>query len=303
MVNLELTRMVFFNQGGKLKMNNIRIVAESGADISPELAAEYGITIVPMHVIFDGNSREDGSFDPQAVVDYYRKTGRVPKTSAAMPADFSGVFDRIHEESPDAQILYLGYSAVTTSSYANATLAAEGRDYVTPVDTKQCTAGQCAAVIRTAQLIRLHPDWDVHKVAEEARRICDKTHVSFVPQNLDFLKAGGRCSNSKALLANLLHIVPLIDVINGNLLATDRYRGTFTRVIRKMIREYTEKYHFSRDVLYIGTAPGFTDEWAQEVRSTCESLGFHNLIWLHVGCVITTHGGPGAYCIAGFEDA
>lgn len=284
-------------------MNNIKIVAETGADISPDLAEKYDITIVPMHVIFDGDSREDGSFDPQVIIDFYKKTGRVPKTSAAMPADFSAVFDRIHSEHPDAQILYMGYSAVTTSSYANATLAADGRDYVTLVDTKQCTAGQCAAVIQTAQMIRLHPEWNIQKVAEEARHICDRTHVSFVPQNLDFLKAGGRCSNSKALLANLLHIVPLIDVINGYLLAADRYRGTFTRVIRKMITEYTQKYHLSRDILYVGITPGFTDEWIQAIRSTAEALGFNNLVWLHVGCVITTHGGPGAYCIAGHEDA
>lgn len=282
-------------------MNKIRIVAETGADISPELAEKYDITIVPMHVIFDGDSRNDGSFDPQEVIDFYNRTGRVPKTSAAMPADFSAVFDRIHSEQPDAQILYLGYSAVTTSSYANATLAAEGRDYVTLVDTKQCTAGQCAVVIHTARMIQQHPEWDVTMAAEEALRIRDITHVSFVPQNLDFLKAGGRCTNAKALIANLLHIVPLIDVVDGYLKAVDRYRGSFSRVIRKMMTEYTEKYHFSHEVLFLGTSPGITDEWLNVMRTTAESLGFKQLVWLHVGSVITTHGGPGAYCIAGYE--
>ena len=65
--------------------------------------------------------------------------------------------------------------------------------------------------------------------------------------------------------------------------------------------EYTEKYHFSHEVLFLGTSPGITDEWLNVMRTTAESLGFKQLVWLHVGSVITTHGGPGAYCIAGYE--
>ena len=34
-------------------MRSIILVAESGSDITPELAKRYNITVVPMHVAFD----------------------------------------------------------------------------------------------------------------------------------------------------------------------------------------------------------------------------------------------------------
>ena len=43
-------------------MKRIIIVAESGSDVSPQLAEKYGIEIVPMHVAFDGETLDDGAF-------------------------------------------------------------------------------------------------------------------------------------------------------------------------------------------------------------------------------------------------
>ena len=43
----------------------IIIVAETGSDITPELAAKYNITLVPMHVTFDSHTMDDGSFSSE----------------------------------------------------------------------------------------------------------------------------------------------------------------------------------------------------------------------------------------------
>ena len=102
--------------GKEKKMKQIVLVAETGSDINPVLAAEYNIKIVPMHVSFDHETMEDGAFPVEKIVDYYEETGRLPKTSGSTPGDFETAFDRIHAEYPDAQLLYLAYSAVTTCS-------------------------------------------------------------------------------------------------------------------------------------------------------------------------------------------
>lgn len=98
-------------------MSNIILVAETGADIPPELAQRYGIRIVPMHVSFGSETRDDGTFPPEEICAYYERTGVLPKTSGSVPEDFIRVFDDIHASQPDAQILYLAYSSVTTCSY------------------------------------------------------------------------------------------------------------------------------------------------------------------------------------------
>ena len=44
-------------------MKKIIIMAESGSDLTRELAAQYGIEIVPMHVTFENESLDDGTFE------------------------------------------------------------------------------------------------------------------------------------------------------------------------------------------------------------------------------------------------
>ena len=92
--------------------DNIILVAETGSDLSPQLAAQYGIHLVPMHVSMGGKTLDDGSFPPEDVCAYYDSTGKVPQTSASAPADFERVFDEIHAALPQAKILHLAYSAV-----------------------------------------------------------------------------------------------------------------------------------------------------------------------------------------------
>ncbi len=49
------------------------LVAESGSDITPEMAQENGIVIVPMHVSFGGETRDDGAFPTTEMFDFYKK--------------------------------------------------------------------------------------------------------------------------------------------------------------------------------------------------------------------------------------
>lgn len=44
-------------------------------------------------------------------------------------------------------------------------------------------------------------------------------HLCFVPETLEYLKAGGRVSNASAMIGNLLSIHPCIRIENGKLLA------------------------------------------------------------------------------------
>lgn len=172
-------------------MNPIILVAETGSDITPELASQYNIKLVPMHVSFDSETLDDGSFPVKKICDYYHSTGKLPRTSGSSPEDFIRVFDEIHSRYPGAQILYLAYSAVTTCSYQSALIAAEGRDYVTALDTKQVSIGQAAVVIAVAKLLEANPQMSLQEAADAATDLFNRTRMCFLPDNLEFLRAGG----------------------------------------------------------------------------------------------------------------
>lgn len=283
-------------------MKPIILVAETGSDITPELASKYGIQIVPMHVSFESETLDDGAFPVQKICDYYENAGKLPKTSGSTPDDFSKVFDRIHEEHPEAQILYLAYSAITTCSYQSAVIASEDRDYVTAIDTKQVSVGQGAVVVAVAKVLRENPEMPLEQVVARAMEIIARAKMCFVPDNLEFLHAGGRVSNAAFLGARILNIHPCIEILDGKLIATRKYRGKMVKVVDKLIREYAESYNMKKDEIWFVYTVGLSDKVREAAEKTAAECGFQKIQWIQAGGVITTHGGPAAFGLAGFAE-
>ena len=281
-------------------MSKIILVAESGSDITPELAARYGIHIVPMHVAFDENTMDDGSFPPEKIVEFYQSTGRLPRTSGSTPDDFTPIFDRIHSEHPDAQILYLAYSAITTCSYQSAVIAGEGRDYVHPVDTRQVSVGQGAVVVEVAKALQANPGMTIQEAISKSNEIIDRARMCFLPDNLEFLRAGGRVSNVVALGSRILSLHPTIEILDGKLTATKKYRGKMEKVAAQLVTDYAQSYDLDRDTLWLIWTVGLSDAVKEAVKQAAAECGFRHLEWIRANGVITTHGGPAAFGLAGF---
>lgn len=281
-------------------MNQIILVAETGSDITTELARQYGIYIVPMHVAFDDETLDDGTFPAQKIVDFYQSTGRLPRTSGSTPDDFTPVFDRIHAEHPEAQILYLAYSAVTTCSYQSGVIASEERDYVTILDTKQVSVGQASVVVEVAKALQAKPDMTIEEAVTISNEIISRANMCFLPDNLEFLRAGGRVSNAVALGSRILSLHPTIEILEGKLTATKKYRGKMEKVAAQLVRDYAERYNLERDTLWLVYTVGLSDSVKQAVKHAADACGFRRLEWIQAHGVITTHGGPAAFGLAGF---
>lgn len=284
-------------------MSKIILVAESGSDITKEYAERYNIQVVPMHVNFDDETFDDGAFPVQKIVDYYKETGKLPKTSGSVPEDFNKTFDEIHAKWPEAHILYIAYSAITTVSYQSALIASEDRDYVTCIDTKQVSVGQAAIVVGVAEFLEKNPEASLEEAVKETNRLIEKAKMCFMPDNLEFLRAGGRVSNAAYLGARILNLHPCIEILDGKLTATKKYRGKIKKVAEQMIRDYAESYKLGKDVLWLIYTIGLTDEVRNVLETTARELGFKELRWVQAHGVITTHGGPAAFGIAGFSEA
>lgn len=281
-------------------MSKIILMAESGSDISPELAKEFGIVIVPMHVAFGGETRDDGSFPVTQMFDHYKKTHEPPRTSGCTPIDFEHVFEKLDQVEPDKQILYLAYSAVTTCSMQSGVIASEGRSDIRIIDTKAVSAGQCAVVLRVARALKANPDITLDELEAVALEAIEKVRMGFVPGDLDYLRAGGRVSNAAYLGAKILNLHPLIEIQDGKLMSTKKYRGSMARVIKQMIREYPEANSFEKDELIGIYGEGLEESVMRDVEETAKANGFKNVWWVKTGCVIAAHSGPGAFGIVGF---
>jgi len=282
--------------------SDIILVAETGSDLPPALAAELGVRLIPMHVTMGRETLDDGAFPPEEVCAYYDRTGKAPTTSGSTLYDFETVYQEIFSENPDARVLHLAYSAVTTCSYHSSFLALEGKPYaanVRLVDTKHVSVGQGAVVTATRKWLREHPEATLEKAAAAAEAIGRKTRMCFIPENLDYLRAGGRCSNAAALVGNLLHLHPCIDIIDGKLIAGRKYRGSLSKLASQLLRDFTAKHSLKKDHIYFGNTPRMDPAVREALDAEAAALGFQKVTWMATGCVITCHGGAGAFGIVG----
>lgn len=281
-------------------MSSIILVAESGSDITPQLAEQHGIAMVPMHVNFDDETFDDGSFSTQKICDFYKETGRLPKTSGSTPEDFMKVFNELEEKYPNSQILYLAYSAITTCSYQSAVIAAEGRKNITILDTKQVSVGQANVVIAVAEWIKANPDVSMEAVVAYAENLINRAKMCFVPDNLEFLRAGGRVSNAAYIGSRLLSIHPCIEILEGKLVATKKYRGKMTKVAAGLVKDYATQYNLDRECIWLVYTVGLPEEVMNAVKEAIKECGFVSQHWIMANGVITSHGGPAAFGLAGF---
>lgn len=281
-------------------MSKIILVAETGSDITKELANEYGIVLVPMHVSFNDKTLDDGTFDVEEIVKYYKETSKTPKTSGCNPGDFE-VFEKIHNEHNDAHIIYLAYSAITTCSFQSASIMAQDLDYVTLIDTKQVSIGQGSIVIHLARYINKHKNASKEEVIEYAYKLINKSKMCFIPHNLEFLRAGGRVSNASFVAATLLNLHPTIEILNGKLVGTKKYRGKMSKVCVKLLQDYSKHYNLDKNVIWFVHTIDFEESNKQLLTDEAKNIGFKEINWIQAHGVITTHGGPGAFGFAGFQ--
>ena len=283
-------------------MSSIILLAETGSDITPELAAQYNIRLVPMHVSLGDVTLDDGTFPAEDIHAYYERTGKTPTTSGSTPYDFEAVLEEIFTDDPNARVLYLAYSAVTTCSFHSCELAVEDKPYagnVRLVDTKHVSVGQGAVVLATAKWLREHPEATLDEAAAQAAQIGLNTKMCFIPKNLDYLRAGGRCSNAVALVGNLLNLHPCIEIIDGKLIAGKKYRGAMTKLAPQLLREFAEKHALTKEHIYFIHTPYMEESIRTVLDAEATALGFQEITWMKTGCVITCHGGPGAFGIVG----
>lgn len=284
-------------------MREIIITTESGNDLPPHLIEKYNIYVAPMYITMRDVCYADRSIPVQEVFDYYAETSKVPSTSAVNVQDFIDIFTKIRREHPGCVILHLAYSAITTCSCRNAEIAAKGFDDIYIADTKNVSGGSTAFIVKACELIHKRKETvtDYQALADEISSLAGDVHFSFLPGNLDYLKAGGRVSNAAYLGATLLRIKPLIELKDGQLIATKKYRGSTEKLVEKFMTDFVNDNNISREYLYMVSTGNLSKEVEDLMYATAKKLGFKGFEMNPCGLVITCHSGPASIGVGGWS--
>lgn len=282
-------------------MRRIILSTESGADLPDDLAEKYNVQVVPMHVIMDGQDYLDGSLPVTEIYDYYERTKKIPSTTSTNSHEYLEFFKKIKNDFPDCIIIHIGYTSKASSSFQNAIIASEELEDILLIDALNVTGGLTAIVMYAVTLLENEPSLDPAKLVEQIEAKIPKSRLAFVPGSLEFLRAGGRVSNLAYLGGALLKIKPLIELIDGHLVSTKKYRGKMDIVSEKLMRDYLNQYEIDREQLYLLYSLGLDEKIKQGMDEMAKETGFKNVKWIQAGAMISTHAGPGGIGIAGLE--
>ena len=267
----------------------IRLTADSTCDLGESIQKRH-IGIKPLTVILDGKPYADGvDITPQDIFEYVEKTGQLPKTAAPSAADYEEFF-RPYAEAGDT-VIHFSISSKSSSSCSYAAEAAKsfgGKVHV--VDTKALSTGQGLVVLYAADL--LEAGASAEEIVEKANAVRPFVNTSFVPDRLDYLYKGGRCSRMALYGANLLKIHPLIEMQDGQLTAGKKYRGSMEKCIAQYVEGLAARYPaYDKRRCFI-THSCADEEVVEAARQKVKALfHFEEVLETVAGSVITGHCG------------
>lgn len=267
------------------------ISTDSPADVPAEIRERYDIRVIPLHIILDDDCFEDGvNIQPDDLYVFYKKTGRLPKTSAVSVAEYTDFFKELTQDG--SSVMHISFSSALSATHQNARLAAEDFDNVYIVDSKSLSTGIALLAIKAAQLAQ--DGLDAKTIAHEMEYKREKVVTTFILDKLEFLYKGGRCSGVAMLGANVLGIKPSIVMVDGKLQVGKKYRGKLENCQMQYVRDLLEQYtgRIDTDRAFLSRTAGVSDEQMKALQKEIhKTLKFKEYIVSTVGCTITSHCG------------
>jgi DegV family protein with EDD domain len=264
----------------------VRVVTDSAADLTDELAAELQVTVVPLSIRF--GSEEFVDRQDLTPSEFYARCAAspvLPETAAPSPGAFEAAFRAAFDEGADTVVcinISSGLSA-TMASAQNAARALEGRD-VRVIDSRSVTWGLGSQVVAAARAAADGASAD--DIVAMVEDMVGRTRVYGTLDTFENLKKGGRVGGAQAMIGSLLQIKPVISV-EGVVEEAGKPR---TR--SKALKVLVDKVREAGAVENVGVMHGSAPDVDEFIRLMSEVVPRDQIHTGEIGATIGVHGGP-----------
>jgi len=275
----------------------VKVVTDSCSDITPQLAQELGITVVPLYVQFGEETYRDNV--DLSTEEFYHKleTSKVhPVTSTATPADFARIFTELMEETKE--ILTITLSEKFSATYAAALQAktmVKKDCRIEVIDSKTGAGAQMLLVILAAQMARAGAGLD--HIVDQVKKAIPRVHVRVSFDTLEYLRRGGRIGKAQAFLGSLLKVNPIVGIKDGATfpIARSRNRAQAMDFLVNFVRGFSR---IEAVAIEDATTPDELQTLAERLKDVVPPERIHSS---RVSPVIGTHVGPHVLAVAVLE--
>lgn len=281
----------------------VKIVTDSTSDITPALAEELGIQVVPLNVSFGADTWKDGTeMAPQRFYEELKSNKNHPKTSQPSPEEFRTVYQKLIQDGDE--VISIHISSKLSGTINSARLAAQlmETDRISFVDTLVASTPLALIVLQAVKLA------NAGKSRQEIMAVMNETvknlRLFILFDTLEFLQKGGRIGRASALIGSLLSIKPILTFVDGITTPVEKVRSLQKGYQR--IREFIDAF--------IAENPGKNYHFGFCYSSEKENLNRllepfpvnhparQAEIIAQLGAVVGTYSGPGMIGVGFYAD-
>ncbi len=195
-------------------MKEVMVITDSLSAISPELAKEYDVMVIPYHLILDGKSYPDNTLDRGELFTRLESYQNLPTHSACTTGEILEAYKKASQRVKG--ILFIALSSSMSADYNTALQAKERAKQELPdiaievVDSRSVVSGELLVVLAAARAA--NEGNSLSEVAKIARQVVQKVSLINVPETLFFFERSGRSGGEPTIAKAPIPIYPLLEM-------------------------------------------------------------------------------------------
>lgn len=266
----------------------VKVVTDSTADLPPEVVKEYGITVVPLYVLFGENMYRDGvDMTKDQFFERLLKDPIHPSTTQPTPQDFVDVYEKLDPENDGIISIHIARKMSGTCNSADQAIQLMGKKEgsIEVIDTQNVSMGLGLIVIAAAESARAGKS--LQQIKEEINQIIPKIRLVALFDTLKYLAKGGRIGKAKSMVGAMLNVKPLLVLKEGEFSPFGQVRSR-SKGIDRLLDFARESSSIADMAIIYSTTP-------DDAQALADRMDFFKgkVRVCPIGSVIGVHGGPG----------
>ncbi|MGL4607504.1 MAG: DegV family protein [Eubacteriaceae bacterium] len=284
----------------------IKFIIDSMTEYKNDILDRYDFDILPIPITLGEKTYLDGiDVTPEMIIDFVTNNKNVfPKTAQIQPLAFVETFEKHLSRGDD--IIYIAFSSKLSGTYQTAMLIAKDLQIKYPerkisiVDSLSATTGSALMLHQALKLNKLNRSHE--EIVETLNFLAQHINIFFLVGDIKWLAQGGRISRNAAMIGDMLKIVPILYIKDGEILVYEKIRGQ-KKALKKLMATVEERMGNNKNQI-VGLLQSTAPELQAKVKKYMEKeLGVKNfMIPDEAGAALTVHIGTNCLGIIFFDE-